>query len=297
MSLSYKPYFEDLWDFWFREFHNGKVGMAYKVKDILYSGKSKFQKIEVLEVHEYGRMLILYGSVMLTEKDEFIYHEMITHVPVFVHENPKDILVIGGGDGCALRELLKHKEIKEIHLVEIDEKVIEISKKYLSNICQNSFNDSRVKIIPDDGFYYLKKSTQKYDLVISDAPDPLPPGDTLFKKDFFRLVKEHLKDKGIFVSQTESPFYHADIFKTTYKNLSSVFKTVQVYLAWIPTYPSALWSFMICSDFYDPLRDFKKDKYKKYLDAGFNTKYYNDKVHFASFALPNFVEEILGNET
>lgn len=293
MSQTYKSYFEDLWDFWFKELHNGKVGMAYKVKGILYSGQSKFQKIDVLDVHEYGRALILYGSVMITEKDEFIYHEMITHVPAFVHENPEDVLVIGGGDGCTLRELYKHKEIKKIHMVEIDEEVIETSKKYLSDICQNSFDDPRAKIIYDDGFYYLKKSTPKYDLIISDGSDPVPPADILFKKEFFQLVKEHLKGNGIFVSQTESPFYHGDIFKRTYKNLSSIFKSVHVYLAWIPTYPSALWSFMFCSDFYDPLSNFNKDKYMQYLNAGFNTKYYNDKIHVASFSLPNFVEEIL----
>jgi spermidine synthase len=293
MSQDYKSHFEDLWDFWFRELHNGKAGMAYRVKDVLYSGTSKFQKIDVLDVYEYGRMLVLYGSVMLTERDEFVYHEMITHIPAFVHENPQDVLVVGGGDGCTLRELLKHKEVKEMHLVEIDAKVIEISKEYLSDICQNSFDDPRVKIILDDGFYYLQKTPNKYDLIISDAPDPVPPGDTLFQKEFFQLVKEHLKDKGIFVSQTESPFYHGDIFKKTYKNLSSIFKTVQVYLAWIPAYPGALWSFMFCSDSHDPLGDFNKDKYKQYLDAGFNTKYYNDKIHIASFSLPNFVEEFL----
>jgi spermidine synthase len=148
MSQEYKSHFEDLWDFWFRELHNG-VGMTYRVKDVMYSGTSKFQKIDVLDVYEYGRMLVLYGSVMLTERDEFVYHEMIAHIPAFVHENPQDVLVVGGGDGCTLRELLKHKEIKEMHLVEIDAKVIEISKKYLSDICQNSFDDPRVKIISD----------------------------------------------------------------------------------------------------------------------------------------------------
>lgn len=280
---------KDLWNLWYSDLIGGNAGFTLKVKNILYSGKSDFQRIDVLENEEMGRFLVLYGAIMITEKDEFIYHEMITHVPLFVHENAENVLVIGGGDGCTLREILKHKNVKKITEVEIDRQVVEISKNYFSNLHNNSFDDERIELVFEDGFNFLKKSERKFDIIISDGSDPVGPAKALFQKSFYKEAKRSLRDKGIFVSQTESPFFHPEIVKKIYRDLRETFSNVQMFLAFIPSYPSGMWSFSFCSDYWMG-NVFKKEKF---LHCGFKTKYYNPEIHSSSFVLPEFVKELI----
>ncbi len=280
---------EDFWNLWFSELHKGHVGMTFKVKRILHSDQSRFQRIDVLDTHEFGRMLILYGSVMITEKDEFIYHEMLAHVPCFAHGSARNALVIGGGDGLTVRELLKHGSVESVTLVDIDSSVIEACKEYFP-ASKKALEDPRVKVIYDDGAEFVKRTDETYDLIVVDGADPVPPADVLFKREFYESCKERLRKGGIFASQTESPFYNPDVTSYVYSTLKGIWKVAMPYLAWIPSYPSGLWSFAFCSDSTHPLEGFDPARVK---DSGIETKWYNGEIHTACFALPTFVRDLV----
>lgn len=280
---------EGFWNLWFSELHKGHVGMTYKVKSILYSGQSRFQRIDVLDTYEYGRMLVLYGSVMFTEKDEFVYHEMLSHVPCFSARSPSSALVIGGGDGLTLRELLKHPGLESLTLVDIDEMVIERCKEFFPD-SKAAFEDPRVTVTFADGAEFVRKQEGRFDLILVDAADPVPPADVLFQPEFHANCKKLLAPGGVFAAQTESPFYNPDVFGEVFSSLSSLYKVCMPYLAWIPTYPSALWSFAFCSDDRHPVHDFDREAF---LESGIDTRWYNEDVHQACFALPTFVRQLL----
>ena len=279
-------------DLWFSEFHTKNVKLSIKVDKQLYSAKSEFQRIDVFESKEFGRFLTLDGYMMLTEKDEWIYHEMITHVPMAVHPHVENVLVIGAGDGGVVRELTKYDCVKSIDVVEIDEMVIEVAKKYLPfTACK--FDDPRVHIYYQDGLKFVRKVENKYDLIIVDSTDPFGPGEGLFTKEFYGNCYKALKDDGIMVNQHESPFYHDDAIamQRAHKRIVESFDKCRVYQAHIPTYPSGHWLFGFATKKYDPL----DVRTKEWEALGLKTKYYNTKLHKACFALPNYVQELLEN--
>lgn len=278
-------------DLWFSEFHTPHVKLSIQVEKQLCSKQSEFQKIDVFETAEFGRMMTLDGYVMVTEKDEFIYHEMIVHVPMQVHKKAENILVIGGGDGGTVRELLKYENIKNIDLVEIDEDVVNISKEYLPTM--GSFlENEKVKIYIQDGLKYIRKCENKYDLIIVDSTDPFGPGEGLFTKEFYGNCYKALKEDGIMVNQHESPFYDEDAYamQRAHSRIVKSFPIARVYQAHIPSYPSGHWLFGFASKKYSPIKDFDKKKFK---ESNIETRYYNGNLHIASFALPNYVEELM----
>ena len=279
-------------DLWFSEFHTQNVKLSIKVDKQLYSAKSEFQRIDVFESKEFGRFLTLDGYMMLTEKDEFIYHEMITHVPMAVHPHAENILVIGAGDGGVVRELTKYDSVKNIDVVEIDEMVIEVAKKYLP-FTASKFDDPRVHIFYQDGLKFVRKIENKYDLIIVDSTDPFGPGEGLFTKEFYGNCFKALKEDGIMVNQHESPFYHDDAvaMQRAHKRIVESFDKCRVYQAHIPTYPSGHWLFGFATKKYNPL-EVRADEWNS---LGIKTKYYNTKLHKACFALPNYVQELLEN--
>ncbi len=264
---------------WYGELQTKDVRLEVRASKLLFSGKSKYQKIEVVENNTYGRVLFLDGTFQLTERDEFIYHEMLAHIALFSLENPKNILIIGGGDGGLARECLKHNP-DEISLVEIDEMVVDISRKYLPTL-SISFKDKRVKIVIDDGAEFVRKSEKKFDTVLVDSTDPVGPASVLFTEQFYRDVKKVLKEGGILGAQTGTPFLYPDHLSMAYSNLKKVFKYVDVYIATVPTYPSSIWSFTFASD----------EKIKRKRDQNFRTKYYNKEIH-DNKVLPEFVKEV-----
>jgi spermidine synthase len=278
---------------WFTEMHTPNAKFSIRVDRQLYSGQSEFQRIDVFESMEFGRFLVLDGYVMLTERDEFIYHEMIVHVPMAVHSNAKHILVIGAGDGGTVRELTRYNSIEHIDLVEIDEQVIEVSKKYLPHIAC-AFGDERLKIHYQDGLKYVQHCEYEYDLIIIDSTDPVGAGEGLFTKEFYENCFKALKVDGIMVNQHESPFYHADAvaMQRAHKRIFDSFPISLVYQAHIPTYPSGHWLFGFASKKYHPVRDFDPVKWES---LGIKTKYYNTELHKGSFALPNYVKEMLAD--
>lgn len=275
----------------FTEKHTENVGLSIGVKRQLYSEQSEFQLIEVFESEDFGRFLALDGFMMLTEKDEFIYHEMIVHVPMAVHPNPRNILIIGGGDGGAVRELCRYKSIENIDLVEIDEQVVEACKKHLPTVASD-LDDPRVKIHYEDGLRYIRRFTDYYDLIIVDSTDPFGPGEGLFTKEFYGNCNKALKEDGILSNQHESPFYPLDAsaVRQMHKRVITSFPMCRVYQAHIPTYPSGHWLFGFSSKKYHPVKDLNCQKWQ---ELGIKTRYYNTKLHKASFALPTYVEELI----
>lgn len=275
----------------FTEMHTPTVGLQIQVDRQLHTEQSDFQRIDVFECEEFGRFLTLDGYMMLTEKDEFIYHEMITHVPMAVHPKPKNILVIGAGDGGVVRELTRYSSVESIDLVEIDELVVEVSKKYLpTTACR--FDDPRVHIYYEDGVKFIRRCENRYDVIIVDSTDPFGPGEGLFTKEFYGSCFNALHEDGIMVNQHESPFYDEDAaaMQRSHKRIVESFPISKVYQAHIPTYPSGHWLFGFASKKYHPINDFNPVKWSM---LEINTRYYNTRLHAGAFALPNYVEELL----
>ncbi len=278
-------------ELWFTEQHTKDVNFSIKVDKQLCSLQSEYQRIDVFESQEFGRFLTLDGFMMLTEKDEFIYHEMIVHVPMSVHPNVKHVLVIGAGDGGVIRELSAYPEIERIDMVEIDEEVVKVCKQFLpQTACK--FDDERVNLYFQDGLKFIRNKNQEYDLIIVDSTDPFGPGEGLFTKEFYGNCYKALKEDGIVVNQHESPFYKEDALamQRAHKRIVESFDISRVYQAHIPTYPSGHWLFGFSSKKYHPVTDFDPKRWK---ERNIKTKYYNTQLHVGAFALPNYVEELL----
>ncbi len=273
-------------ELWYTEYQTSGVGITCKSMKTYENFKTEYQDVALIETEQFGKMLVLDGTVQSTIKDEYVYHEMITHVPMFTHPNPENVLVIGGGDGGAIREIIKHPSVKKAVLVEIDGKVVELSKKYLPEI-SCGLEDERVEVRIEDGIKYVKENKDKFDVVMVDSTDPVGPAVGLFQVEFYRAIYEALKQDGIFVAQTESPFFHKDLIKGVYEGIDSIFPITRLYLCSIPTYPSGLWSFTMGSKKHDPL----ESDVLKFVDI--DTKYYTKDLHKACFALPKFVKDII----
>ncbi len=246
--------------------------------------KEGMQKIEIFST-SLGKMLVIDGKIQFSEADEKFYHEMLVHVPMLLHPNPKKILIIGGGDGGAAREALKHG-VESIKLVEIDENVIEACKKYIG-IDEGALSDARVEILLEDGIEFVKNCEDKFDVVIVDGSDPDAVSKPLISKDFYSKCSQ-LAD--IFVTQSQSPFMQRGYFEAILKNSSS-FEWRRVYLSFMPTYPSGMWSFMVASR--HKISFSMEEIEKRYEERGIQTFHYTPSLHLASFTLPKWVEEIV----
>lgn len=279
-------------ELWYSEMHTKDVKMSIRIDKQLCSEQSEFQRIDVFESPEFGRFLTLDGIMMLTEKDEFIYHEMITHVPMASNPDIKKVLVIGAGDGGTIRELTRYESIEHIDMVEIDERVVEVSKQYLpQTACR--LDDPRVHIFYDDGLRFVRRKHNEYDLIIVDSTDPFGPGEGLFTSEFYGNCYDALTENGILVNQHESPYYPDDAkaMQRAHKRIRELFPICGVYQAHIPTYPSGHWLFGFASKTVEPL-SFDADKWNA---LGIKTRYYNTELHKGSFAIPNYVKELLDN--
>lgn len=280
-------------DLWFTEKHTDDVNFTIKVRKQLYSGKSYYQQIDVFDTFEFGRVLVLDGFIMLTEKDEYIYHEMVTAVPMAVNPDIKNVLVIGAGDGGTIRELTRYASVENIDMVEIDEQVVEVCREYLpQTACR--FDDPRVHLFFEDGLKFVRRKSDEYDLIIVDSTDPFGPGEGLFTKEFYGNCFKALTDSGILINQHESTYYdsYVDMVTRTHKRIGASFPVTMVYQAHIPTYPSGHWLFGFASKNLHPVYDLQADRWNS---LGIKTGYYNTELHKGCFALPNYVLEILEN--
>ncbi|GAB6890994.1 polyamine aminopropyltransferase [Geobacillus sp. FSL K6-0789] len=273
-------------ELWFTEKQTEHFGITARIVRTLHTEQTPFQKLDMVETAEFGNMLILDGMVMTTQKDEFVYHEMVAHVPLFTHPKPENVLVVGGGDGGVIREVLKHPSVKKATLVEIDGKVIEYSKKYLPEIA-GKLDDPRVEVKVDDGFMHIAQSENEYDVIMVDSTEPVGPAVNLFTKGFYAGIANALKEDGIFVAQTDNPWFKADLIRNVYRDVKEVFPITRLYTANIPTYPSGLWTFTLGSKQYDPLA-VSDDRFHD-----IETKYYTKELHKACFVLPKFVADLV----
>ncbi|MGE1062689.1 polyamine aminopropyltransferase [Megasphaera paucivorans] len=267
------------------------LDLSAEVSEVLYKGKSEFQDIEVVESKEFGRMLVLDGVFQTSIKDEFMYHEMIAHIPLFLHPNPKNVLIIGGGDGGAAREVVRHPEVEKVTMVDIDGKVIELSKKYFPEIAKAMLeNNPKLTVKVGDGIGFMAQAEAYYDVIIVDCSDPIGPGEGLFTYEFYKNTYKALKPDGLFVQQTESPFMHQPLIQKIWKSVSEIFPITRLYTTFIPLYPSGMHCFTIGSKKYDPLT------WKPNRAQTFKTRYYNEGIQRSAFVLPNFVKELLYGE-
>lgn len=256
-----------------------------KVVRQLESYHSKFQKIDVYETAKLGKMLLLDDIIMLTEYDEFAYHEMIVHPALYVHPRVKKVLVIGGGDGGTVREILKHTGVREIHVCEIDEDVISVSKKHFPALA-SGFDDPKVKIFFEDGAVFVQESKNTYDLIIVDSSDPVGPAEVLFREPFYKNIFHALKEDGISVTQSEGMFFDKETIKELFRFNRNIFPILYYYFTLVPTYPSGTIGFSFCSKKYHPIKDI-------HTKNGITTQYYTPDIHKASFVLPGFMENIV----
>lgn len=279
----------DLWNVWYSELHNGTSGLTLKINRVVESLESEFQRIDVVENDDFGKLLVLYGSLMVCDNDNNAYNEMIAHVPLFCHPDPKQVLIIGGGDCGALTEVLKHPEVERCTMCEIDRLVVETSKKHLPRLTAG-LDDPRANLLIADGKKFIEDITDKFDLILLDLSDPIGPAADLFQKEFHQQVYNTLTDNGIMVTQSESPYYNKETVVAMYRNLREIFPVVRMYTCFMPIYPSGYWSFAFCSKGIDPIKDFDSIRYD---NLKLETRYYNSETHRASFALPRFVKELV----
>ncbi|MHC1787204.1 MAG: polyamine aminopropyltransferase [Christensenellales bacterium] len=279
--------------FWFAENHTDNVTLNIMVDQQLYSQKSEYQKIEIFQSREFGRMLTLDDVIVLTEKDEFIYHEMIVHPAMAVHPHIKKVLVVGAGDGGALRELSRYEAIESIDLVEIDAMLVAACRTFLPTTAIG-YDDPRVTVHNQDGLRFIRRLQDAYDLIIVDSTDPFGPGEVLFTKEFYGNCYKALREDGIMINQHESPFYsyEANAMKRAHRRIKESFPIHAVYQAHIPSYPSGHWLFGFASITYKPLDDLDAQRWNA---LGIKTRYYNTDLHKGAFYLPNYVVDMLGD--
>lgn len=274
---------------WATEYHQD-MGLSFHVTETLYHAQSPYQVIDVMETTTYGRLLLLDGAVMTTDKDEFVYHEMISHVPMLVHPNPKRVLVIGGGDGGTVREIVRHPEVESVVLCEIDGLVVDACKRFFPKIA-SALDHPKVTVKIGDGVAYMAEEAQNFDLIIIDSTDPIGPGEGLFTEGFYRNAFNALNEDGIMVAQTESPFVDTAVIQKVYPIYQRIFPIVRMYTGHIPTYPSGFWTWAFCAKAYQP--SLPQAHLERANRIAGTCQYYNPALHEASFVLPNFVQSLL----
>lgn len=269
--------------------------MSLEVEEMLHDEKSEYQHVQVMKSKSYGTVLMLDGVIQVTERDEFAYQEMIAHLPLMSHKNPKKILVVGGGDGGVLREVLKHSSVEELVLCEIDKMVIDVSKKYLPTLSNGAFDDPKVTVFCGDGAEYMRQHENYFDVIITDSSDPIGPASTLFEKNYYSLMHKALKCDGLLCTQGECMWLHLELIGTMLSFCRELFPTVEYAYTTIPTYPSGQIGFVLCSK--DSATNFKEpvNQVGDRVVEGATFRYYNQGIHRASFVLPEFARKALNN--
>ena len=273
-------------ELWYTEKQTENFGITAKIRETLAAERTPYQHLAVIDTVEWGRMLVLDGMVMTSVRDEFVYHEMVIHPALNTHPDPRRVLIVGGGDGGAIREALRHPKVEQVVLVEIDGRVIEQSKRHLPEIA-GMLDHPKVEVIVGDGYLHIHEQKNAYDVIVVDSTEPVGPAVELFTRGFYQGIHDALREDGMFVAQTDNPWFKAELIRRVYREVKEIFPIVRVYGANIPTYPSGWWTFTLGSKKYDPLQ----------VDEGdipeMDTKYYTPKLHKAAFVLPRFVEDLL----
>lgn len=278
----------------YNEFYNENTGLTVGIKRQLFHEVTPYQTVEVFETDTWGNLMTIDGMVMLSEKDEFVYHEMMAHLPLLTHPKPETVLIIGGGDGGTAREVMRHESVRQVDMVEIDEAVVRASKLHMPAV--GDFSNPKLNVIYENGLSFVESPNQRYDVIIIDGSDPVGPAVDLFKKEFYENCRHCLSENGVLISQTESPFvasYHESI-RSVQRAIGELFPVARLLLSYIPLYPSGMWSMSIASKSRDPLSEEVLNEIPQ-RSASFQheLKYYNKDIHAAAFALPGFVQQML----
>ncbi|GAV00764.1 hypothetical protein RvY_11565 [Ramazzottius varieornatus] len=279
---------------WFSEVSSVCPGQSFsiQIKEILHHQHSGFQDVLVFDSKNYGRVLVLDGMIQVTERDEFAYQEMLTHLPMFSHPHPAKVLIIGGGDGGILREVLKHPSVESVVQCEIDKDVVEVSKKFLPSLA-SSFSDPKLTLHIGDGLEFMQKCKGVFDIVITDSSDPVGPAESLFGVTYYESLFQALRPGGIVASQGESPWLHLELIKSMLTSCRKIFPVVDYAFSTVPSYPSGQIGYVLCSkdvatDFRIPLRTLEEADLDKW-----GLRYYDTEVHKAAFVLPRFASTAL----
>ncbi|GAA4352887.1 polyamine aminopropyltransferase [Kangiella taiwanensis] len=268
-------------------------GQSFIVDEILFESKTDHQHLIIFNNEQFGRVMALDGVIQTTEKDEFIYHEMLTHVPLFAHGNAKRVLIIGGGDGGILREVLRHPEVEHVTMVEIDQAVVDMCKKYFPKHSDGAFDDPRVDLVIDDGVDFIVNNTQEYDVIISDSTDPEGPGEVLFSSRFYQGCKNSLTEGGVLATQNGVSFMQIDEVKTTFNRFEGLFTDRWFYAAPVPTYIGGIMTLAWGTDNEALRQQSVEDIRERFTQSKMKTRYYTPELHVASFALPQYVIDAL----
>lgn len=279
---------------WFSEVHTPDVKLTIRTDKQLFSGQSDYQRIDVFDSIEFGKFLTLNGKIVFSEADEFIYDEMVTHVPMSVHPDVKKVLIIGGGDGGVATAFAQYPEIETIHVVEPDEMFVEVCHQFFPELTEG-FKDPRVQIYYQDGLRFLRNRQNEYDIIVNDSTDPFGHTEGLFTKEFYGSCFKALKEDGIMVYQHGTPFYDADesACRSMHRKVYRSFPISRVYQAHIPTCSSGYWLFGFASKKYHPIRDFNPERWNQ---RNLKTWYYTTNLHVGAFMLPKYVEDLLEEE-
>ncbi|HMB11868.1 polyamine aminopropyltransferase [Saliniramus sp.] len=277
---------------WMRETLHDDHAQALRVDAVLYDSATDHQRLRVFENARFGRVLTLDDVVQTTEGDNFIYHEMLTHVPIFAHGSVDRVLIIGGGDGGMAREVLRHKGVRHVTMVEIDAGVVEFSRKYLPRLSNGAFDDPRLELVINDGAVFMRETDQTFDVIIVDSTDPIGPGEVLFTDHFYGHARRALNPGGILVTQNGVPFMQPDELIGTMRAFSTLFADRGCYLATVPTYAGGPMAFGWGTDG-DARKVSLEILQARYAEAGFTADYYTPEVHLAAFALPGYVKQLM----
>ncbi|RMH45444.1 MAG: polyamine aminopropyltransferase [Gammaproteobacteria bacterium] len=278
---------------WFSEKLYPSYAQSFGIKRVLFERNTGHQHLIIFENEDMGNVMALDGIIQTTERDEFMYHEMLAHVPLFAHHNPKKVLIIGGGDGGIAREVVRHKQIERIVQVEIDQAVIDMAREYFPRHSNGAFDDPRLEIVIEDGFRFVHETDEKFDVIISDSTDPVGPGEVLFTNDFYRGVRRCLNDKGIFAAQNGVAFMQPEEVTNTWRRFEGIFADRWFYVVPVPTYVGGFmtlaWGSLDTTARQLPIETIEQ----RFHDSGIETRYYTPEVHKAAFALPRYILDLL----
>ncbi|MBD3754428.1 MAG: polyamine aminopropyltransferase [Gammaproteobacteria bacterium] len=270
-------------------------GQQFTMDEVLFEINTEHQHLVIFKNAQWGTVMALDGVVQTTEKDEFVYHEMMVHVPMLAHGHAKKVLIIGGGDGGILREVLKHPNVEAVTQVEIDQQVIDLCVQYLPNHSAGAYDHPKAHIVIDDGVEFVNNCTEKFDVIISDSTDPMGPGEVLFTSRFYQGIKNCLSDGGVFVAQNGVSFLQTDEVKTTFNRLSPLFKEASFYSGAVPTYVGGMMTFAWATDDLALKQVDVATLEARFEQAGLKTRFYTPALHYGSFALPQYILDALRN--
>ncbi len=271
---------------WFYEHYKDASAIGIHTTKLVHEERSEYQSIKVFDTVAHGRLLTLDDMVMLTELDEFVYHDLITHVPLCIHPDPKQVLIVGGGDGGCVREALKHPGVERIVQCEIDQRVTDVCREYIPSVAGH-VDDPRVELVFEDAIAYVRRHPDTFDAVLVDSTEPIGPAEALFGRQFYADLKNCLREGGVVSAQAESPFYAPDVLRGLFGEVRGLYEHVTAYYGVIPTYPGGLWTFLYASDAHAP------DAIDLERAAALDARYFDARLAKGAFALPRFVRDLV----